>query len=162
MQSCQPLPLRPGRPATIRGAVRARRQQCGPRLCEGSGTRTVAGTVGAGLRRVRSRLPPHHREGTGLHDEVGEGGSLHDPDRAAALERHLEAAASAVRRGAPLHGSCARPLVDNFEQRLLVCGGVGTSRLRAGLSCCGSEVGARRVRAPRAARRVCCARQQVE
>ncbi|MET9652183.1 GH1 family beta-glucosidase [Streptomyces sp. NPDC006460] len=56
--------------------------------------------------------------GSAWHDEVGADGSVHDPDRVACLERHLEAAASAVRRGAPLHGYYAWSLLDNFEWAL--------------------------------------------
>ncbi|MFF3349011.1 GH1 family beta-glucosidase [Streptomyces sp. NPDC002779] len=56
--------------------------------------------------------------GSAWQDEVGADGSVHDPDRVAYLERHLEAAASAVRRGAPLHGYYAWSLLDNFEWAL--------------------------------------------
>ncbi|MET7599086.1 GH1 family beta-glucosidase [Streptomyces sp. NPDC004082] len=53
--------------------------------------------------------------GSAYDDEIGADGSVQDPDRVAYLERHLGAAASAVRRGAPLHGYYAWSLMDNFE-----------------------------------------------
>ncbi|MFF4981221.1 GH1 family beta-glucosidase [Streptomyces sp. NPDC001046] len=76
-----------------------------------------------GLEQLLMRL--HHEyapaslliteNGSAYDDQVAEDGTVHDPDRVAYLERHLEAAASAVRRGAPLHGYFAWSLMDNFE-----------------------------------------------
>ncbi|MER5479461.1 GH1 family beta-glucosidase [Streptomyces sp. NPDC002734] len=53
--------------------------------------------------------------GSSYPDVVREDGSVRDPERAAYLEGHLAACASAARKGAPLAGYFAWSLLDNFE-----------------------------------------------
>ncbi|MFF3030943.1 GH1 family beta-glucosidase [Streptomyces rubiginosohelvolus] len=76
-----------------------------------------------GLERTLVRLHEEYapasivitENGSAQHDVVGADGTVHDPQRIDFLERHLEACASAVRRGVPLHGYYAWSLMDNFE-----------------------------------------------
>jgi beta-glucosidase len=53
--------------------------------------------------------------GSAWPDEVEPDGHVEDKERTDYLEQHLEAAARAVRRGAPLVGYFAWSLLDNFE-----------------------------------------------
>ncbi|MCD0453420.1 beta-glucosidase [Actinocorallia sp. API 0066] len=53
--------------------------------------------------------------GSAWDDTVAPDGSVHDPERTAYLEDHLEAVARAIAEGAPVDGYFAWSLLDNFE-----------------------------------------------
>ncbi|MDX6740501.1 GH1 family beta-glucosidase [Actinocorallia sp. A-T 12471] len=53
--------------------------------------------------------------GSAWNDTVAPDGSVHDPERTAYLEDHLEAVARAIAEGAPVDGYFAWSLLDNFE-----------------------------------------------
>jgi beta-glucosidase len=53
--------------------------------------------------------------GAAYADTVTPEGAVHDAERTAYLEAHLDACARAVRRGVPLEGYFAWSLLDNFE-----------------------------------------------
>ncbi|MFG3345941.1 GH1 family beta-glucosidase [Streptomyces sp. NPDC048018] len=71
------------------------------------------------LTRVSARYPGLplvvSENGAAYEDEVGADGSVHDPERAAYVHAHLEAAHRAVEEGALLHGYFLWSLLDNFE-----------------------------------------------
>jgi beta-glucosidase len=53
--------------------------------------------------------------GAAYRDEVGQDGSVHDPNRVAYLKEHFKAAARAIAAGVPLRGYFVWSLLDNFE-----------------------------------------------
>jgi beta-glucosidase len=53
--------------------------------------------------------------GAAYRDEVGQDGSVHDPERVSYLQEHFQAAARAIAAGVPLRGYFIWSLVDNFE-----------------------------------------------
>jgi beta-glucosidase len=71
------------------------------------------------LQRVtREYAPPSimiTENGAAFPDVQMHGGQIHDTERTRYLERHLEAAATAIASGVPLHGYFVWSLLDNFE-----------------------------------------------
>ncbi|MDR1186635.1 MAG: family 1 glycosylhydrolase [Bifidobacteriaceae bacterium] len=53
--------------------------------------------------------------GSAFRDTLGVDGRVHDPQRIAYLDQHVEAVAQAIRQGAPVRGYFAWSLMDNFE-----------------------------------------------
>jgi beta-glucosidase len=77
-----------------------------------------------GLRTLLSRLgreypslPPLYvtENGSAYDDEVSADGAVHDTERVAYLEAHLDAVAGAIEDGADVRGYFAWSLLDNFE-----------------------------------------------
>ncbi|MFI6114261.1 GH1 family beta-glucosidase [Kitasatospora sp. NPDC051164] len=69
-----------------------------------------------GLARRHPNLPLMVTEnGAAYHDEIGEDGTVDDPERIAYLHAHLAAAHRAAADGADLRGYFAWSLLDNFE-----------------------------------------------
>ena len=77
-----------------------------------------------GLRTLLSRLgreypslPPLYvtENGSAYDDEVSSDGAVHDVERVAYLEAHLDAVAGAIEDGADVRGYFAWSLLDNFE-----------------------------------------------
>ncbi len=62
-------------------------------------------------------LPPLYitENGSAWPDEVAADGAVHDADRVAFLEQHLDAVAAAITEGADVRGYFAWSLMDNFE-----------------------------------------------
>lgn len=71
------------------------------------------------LVRVRdeyTKIPLYVTEnGAAQHDYVGPDGTVHDAARVKYLQRHLQAAKSAIDRGVDLRGYFVWSLLDNFE-----------------------------------------------
>jgi beta-glucosidase len=76
-----------------------------------------------GLRNLLVRIAEQHRNipvhitenGSAWPDEVSDDGAVHDGDRTAYLQAHLDAVAEAVTAGADVRGYFAWSLMDNFE-----------------------------------------------
>jgi len=64
-----------------------------------------------------SNLPPLYitENGSAWPDEIAADGAVHDADRVAFLEEHLDAVAAAIVEGADVRGYFAWSLMDNFE-----------------------------------------------
>ncbi len=69
------------------------------------------------LGREYPTLPPLYvtENGSAYEDEVSADGAVHDVDRVAYLEAHLDAVAEALAEGADVRGYFAWSLLDNFE-----------------------------------------------
>nr|WP_240519430.1 GH1 family beta-glucosidase [Amycolatopsis antarctica] len=69
------------------------------------------------LRDYGDALPPIHitENGCACADEVGQDGTVHDPDRVDFLDQHLDAVRSAMAEGVDVRGYFVWSLLDNFE-----------------------------------------------